>query len=481
MPVEFLSDAQAAAFGRFVGEPSQNDLERFFYLDDTDQELIRRRRGEHSRLGFAVQVGTVRFLGALLADPLDVPLSVVDYVAAQLRVAGPSVVKRHTERVETANAHAREIRAVYGYRDLDAPLTEALTAFVFLRSWTHGCLVASREDSFPRLPAVVRSSLTIGQGDRASRLELLRTGRTRVSGPVLEKALHRAAAVRSVGAGAVDLSLAPPARVRSLARYGLGSKAQTLSRIAQPRRTATLVAAAAERLAKMPEPEKASSVLARVGAELLRVLEAAGESLDVSVAWAALEKITTRGRIVDAVAKVSELVPDGTSAEGAIRKQMSRRFRMVAPFLRLLGTTIPWGATPVGERVVKALVGVDGLHGRRKVRRDEIDEALVPPSWHTAVSGPTNEVEVNRDAWVMCVLEQLRASLRRRDVTCSQQRQPDGVIRAHNCPRAPHGTRHANRPCGRWAWIPRWASTCRRSSTCWCYASQWMTAGSCVA
>ncbi|PCC37276.1 hypothetical protein CIK74_01465 [Glutamicibacter sp. BW77] len=138
MPVEFLSDAQAAAFGRFVGEPSQNDLERFFHLDDTDQELIRRRRGEHSRLGFAVQVGTARFLGALLADPLDVPWSVVDYVAAQLGVADPSVVKRYTERVETANAHAREIRAVYGYRDLDAPLTEALTAFVFSRSWTHG-------------------------------------------------------------------------------------------------------------------------------------------------------------------------------------------------------------------------------------------------------------------------------------------------------------------------------------------------------
>lgn len=492
MPVEFLSDALAAAFGRFVGEPSQNDLERFFYLDDADQELIRRRRGQHSRLGFALQIGTARFLGALLADPLDVPWSVVDYVAAQLGIADPSVVKRYTERVETANAHAREIRAVYAYRDLDAPLTEALTAFVFARSWTHGegittlfghavawlrrekiflpgvsvlarlvaatreqatarlnaHIAAAVESADPRLPAALRSLLTIGQGDRASRLELLRSGPTRVSGPALEKALHRAAVVRSFGAGAVDLSMVPPARVRSLARYGLGSKAQTLSRLAEPRRTATLVAtvaaleastvddaldlfdllmatkvlgpsrraAAAERLAKMPELEKASSVLARVGAELLRVLEDAGESLDVTAAWTALEKITTRDRIVDAVAKVGELVPDGTSAEGAMREQMSRRFRTVAPFLKLLGTTIPWGATPVGERVVEALVGIDGLHGRRKVRREEIDEVLVPPSWHTAVFGPANEVEVNRDAWVVCVLEQLRANLRRRDV-----------------------------------------------------------------
>ncbi|GAA1892253.1 hypothetical protein GCM10009715_42250 [Paeniglutamicibacter psychrophenolicus] len=99
-----MSDAQVAAFGRFVGEPSQNYLELFFYLDDTDQELIRRRRGERSRMGFAVQVGTARFLGALLSDPLDVPWSVVDYVAAQLGGADPSVVKRYTVRVETSNA-----------------------------------------------------------------------------------------------------------------------------------------------------------------------------------------------------------------------------------------------------------------------------------------------------------------------------------------------------------------------------------------
>jgi len=61
-----------------------------------------------------------------------------------------------------------------------------------------------------------------------------------------------------------------------------------------------------------------------------------------------------------------------------MREQMTRRYRTVAPFLRLLATTIPWGATAAGQPVLDALASLDGLHGRRKIRRGEIDEALVP-------------------------------------------------------------------------------------------------------
>lgn len=39
MPVEFLSDDQAAVYGRFEGPPSRAELERFFSLDDADRAL----------------------------------------------------------------------------------------------------------------------------------------------------------------------------------------------------------------------------------------------------------------------------------------------------------------------------------------------------------------------------------------------------------------------------------------------------------
>jgi TnpA family transposase len=83
----FLTAGQVEEYGRFVGAPSVQELERFFLLDDVDRKLIGLRRGAASRLGFALQLTTVRYLGTFLDDPTDVPARVLEYLADQLRVS----------------------------------------------------------------------------------------------------------------------------------------------------------------------------------------------------------------------------------------------------------------------------------------------------------------------------------------------------------------------------------------------------------
>lgn len=88
---EFLTDEQAEAYGKFAEESTRPELERFFFLDDVDRDLIALRHSTHHQLGFALQMCTVRYICRFLPDdPLDAPWPVVEHLAAQLGIEDPS-------------------------------------------------------------------------------------------------------------------------------------------------------------------------------------------------------------------------------------------------------------------------------------------------------------------------------------------------------------------------------------------------------
>ncbi|MEU9428685.1 Tn3 family transposase [Streptomyces sp. NPDC048342] len=507
MPVEFLSDEQATAFGSFADEPTKPELERFFFLDDEDRKLIAKRRGDHSRLGFAVQICTVRYVGLFLDDPLAVPWSVVEHLAEQLEIEDVSCVKEYTERLKTAYEHAWEIRDAYGYHPYeDHDQGRRFRAFLHGRAWTAhaegpkalfdhavgwlrrhrvllpGVSVLARQVAEVRaiadkrlhstvarevrradaaLPGDLVATLKTPEGKRYSELERMRRPPTRTTGTAMKGALQRVDDIAGFQLGRVKLDKIPPNRLSALARYGLGTKAAKLERTSEPKRTAMLTAVMRhleakaiddaldlfeilmatrlistakrstdkQRLSTMPQLEKSSRLVARaakVFIEELELIEETGCDVDVKALWAALEEVAPRAALSSAAATVVSLVPeDDNTAESALRGALALRYNTVKPFLALLGETSALGAATHGKRILTGVKRLPAL-SRRKVSEKpllprEIDDKLVPPHWRKAVYANSElpEGAVDRDAYVVCVLEQLFGALRRRDIFAS--------------------------------------------------------------
>ncbi len=110
---ELLTPAQRAELLTFPTEEA--DLLRHYTLSTHDLAVIRRRRGDHNRLGFAVQLCYLRFPCRLIAlDEIPYP-PILGMAAAQLKVptgAWPFYAERH----ETRREHLLELQEHFGFQ-----------------------------------------------------------------------------------------------------------------------------------------------------------------------------------------------------------------------------------------------------------------------------------------------------------------------------------------------------------------------------
>jgi hypothetical protein len=484
MPVEFLSDDQASSFGRFSGVPSRRELEQSAWFDDADRALIVRHRGDGNRLGFATQLATVRMVGTFLADPLDVPWALVVFLAGQLGIADSSVIKRYAVREKTLYEHQWEITERFGFQPWGAPSVQGqLRSFLSARAWTSGegptrlferaavwlrghkvllpgvsvlaRLVSEvRAEQAERLyravndatPASFRPALLglleVGPGSRVSELERLRTGPTRVSVPEMLRQVQRLNQLQELGRNGLNLSALPAGRLNLLARHGMAGKASAVRELAEPRRTATLIAtmatltadvaddlcdaldliiaervvrkatrdSTAARLRAYPRLSKASAQLAQAAQVIIEVLRADAGAEDMQAQLAARLSVS---QLSEAIAVVGELVHrDGS--EGEMATEMMRRYATVRSFLPALAQAAPFGATAGGAPVLAALATVPSLLGRRRIDADDIDVDLLSPAWSRLVLD--GDVSVDRRAYILAVTDALYRALRRRDV-----------------------------------------------------------------
>jgi TnpA family transposase len=275
---------QVGRYGRFVADPTPEELEKFFFLDEVAQTEARIRRGLHNRLGWSVQWGTVRMLGTFLTDsgPVEVPEVVIRYVAEQLGIEDWTSVKQYGDRWQTPYDHAARIRELLGYREFGDAEAE-VAAFIASRV---GKTRDSRRELFDRavlwlienrvlLPGIstlsrlvteVRrgelaainsalvdaapphmhgelvATLRVPDGKRVSVLEWMRTAVTKLSGTGMCEAFDRSAYVLGLGTGAVDCSAVAPVKMAELARFGVTAKAFRIRQLEHDRRAATLLA-----------------------------------------------------------------------------------------------------------------------------------------------------------------------------------------------------------------------------------------------
>jgi TnpA family transposase len=136
MPVGFLTQADKERFNRFPETIPHDDLVAFFLLTERDLAEVQQCREEHTRLGFALQLCTLRFLGFIPDDLSSTPTVVVEFVAEQLQTS-PGSLFPYGQRPATRTTHFQQILRYLGFRKLTENDLEQLSQWLLARALEH--------------------------------------------------------------------------------------------------------------------------------------------------------------------------------------------------------------------------------------------------------------------------------------------------------------------------------------------------------
>src|ERR1700676_4020881 len=81
MPGRVFTESERKHLDAFPSEIAELDLIRYFTLSGSDLEFVRQQRGDHNRLGFALQLCGLRYLGFCPDDFVTPPPAAITFVA----------------------------------------------------------------------------------------------------------------------------------------------------------------------------------------------------------------------------------------------------------------------------------------------------------------------------------------------------------------------------------------------------------------
>jgi TnpA family transposase len=99
---------------RLPGGIDDDTLRKYFTLTKADLEQVDQCRGPTNRLGFAVQLCTLRWHGYFLPDTRDIPSSVVEMIGSQLGLL-PIAPDNFPQNEKTRFEHLERIRQHLGF------------------------------------------------------------------------------------------------------------------------------------------------------------------------------------------------------------------------------------------------------------------------------------------------------------------------------------------------------------------------------
>jgi|TARA_R110000787_G_C13439438_1_gene446285 TnpA family transposase len=476
VPVSFLSDDQALRYGRFVGDPTSEQLARHFHLDDADRAFIGAHRGDHNRLGVAVQLGSLRLLGTFLEDPAQIPASVTRFAGDQLAIDGSAELMARYCATKGRWRHGPRIRIHYGYRVFSDPgVAFRLHRFLYALCWTGtdrpsalfdaaatwllefkvmlpGLSVLERDIARVRtrvaahvhrrlvdkLTSEQRTRLdtlvAVAEDGRQSPLDRLRDGPYLQSGPEISRAIDRLTEIRTFTTGLPELDRVPPGKAAALARFAGAAKAQAVARLPDDRRAATLVA-----FIRTLEASASDDVIdlfdavstkmfsnARINAKearmrSLRDLDAA--SLRLRDVGAVLLDDSIGDTEVRAA--VFALVDRAALTEAVAQVNLLARPTDESYFVELRQQTgtmrylpkmlagLDLAAAPAGQPLLDAVDHLRRVHQGEK-RRGPVPTSFVPKAWARQLK--TADGAFDLIGYRLCTLDRLRRAIRRRDV-----------------------------------------------------------------
>jgi TnpA family transposase len=470
-----LSRQQRKAYGQYNGAPTPDQLTQFFFLDDQDLTDIRTRRTETNRLGYALQLCSLRFLGTAFGSVSQVPLNVVKFVARQLSIRNPRC--RHDYSEHSYKAHLVQLQARYGYQDFHATLPHfRYLRWLYARAWsgdesfgvlfdlstqylvTHKILLPGvtvlerlvnrvRRRAAQRLIERVYRQLSVSNKqnldrllepyatEHSSELNDLRTPVPNVNSVAINALLDKLDRLRAVGVGQVDLGGLPRIPMQAITQRLMRTHVGNIRRLRNDQRHAQLAI-----FVRLHETRLIDEVLYLVEAfigelqrkvkqeskkerlKTLKELDEAARQLSLACSVLLDETIELQNVRSKAFQQVSRSrLQDAIAKVNAItrpqddqqQKEWLDQFHRIKRFLPRLVASVTLASTVAGQPVLEALQALlPHLTGDAK---EDFDPPLthVPKSWRTHILQPEG---VDLQAYTVCTTKLFRDALIRRDV-----------------------------------------------------------------